>query len=308
MFRANLPLFTLITNLLSKDREISDRWRGFKDVADSRHLANNVEPEVVAALVTAVRDNYPRISHRYYAMKARWLGKDALDFWDRNAPIFAEPKQVIPGRGARDRALGLCAFSPDMAQIARDFFDKSWIDAPVRPGKSPGAFAHPTVPSAHPYVMLNYMGKARDVMTLAHELGHGVHQILARDQGALMAPTPLTLAETASVFGEMLTFKSILAGTTNPREERPGSPEDRRQDQHRHSPDRLLRIRAPPAYRAPGRRADRRPDRRNLDGGAGRKPRPSVRLRAAMRSIGPMCRISFIRRSTSTPMPSATVW
>jgi oligoendopeptidase F len=154
-------------------------------------------------------------------MKARWLGKDALDFWDRNAPIFAEPQRQIPWDEARETVLSAYArFSPDMARIAGEFFDKRWIDAPVRPGKSPGAFAHPTIPSAHPYVMLNYMGKARDVMTLAHELGHGVHQMLARAQGPLMAQTPLTLAETASVFGEMLTFKSILAGTTDPREKK----------------------------------------------------------------------------------------
>lgn len=221
VFRGQLPLFTLISNVLSKDREIADRWRGFEDVADARHLANNVERDVVEALVTAVREAYPRISHRYYAMKARWLGKDVLDFWDRNAPIFAEPERRVGWAEARDMVLtAYQRFSPDMASIAKGFFDKSWIDAPVRAGKSPGAFAHPTVPSAHPYIMLNYMGRPRDVMTLAHELGHGVHQVLANGQGALMAYTPLTLAETASVFGEMLTFKSILATTTDPREKK----------------------------------------------------------------------------------------
>jgi oligoendopeptidase F len=220
-FRANLPLFTLITNTLSKDLEISNRWRGFKDIAAGRHLANNVEPEVVDALVQAAREHYPRISHRYYAMKAKWLGKPRLEFWDRNAPIFAEPERAISWDAARDTVLSAYQrFSPQMAAIARDFFDKGWIDAGVQPGKSPGAFAHPTVPSAHPYIMLNYMGKPRDVMTLAHELGHGVHQVLANQQGALMAHTPLTLAETASVFGEMLTFKSILANTTDRREKK----------------------------------------------------------------------------------------
>jgi oligoendopeptidase F len=220
-FRANLPLFTLITNTLSKDLEISNRWRGFTDIAAARHLANNVEPEVVEALVQAAREHYPRISHRYYAMKAKWLGKERLEFWDRNAPIFAEPERSISWEAARDTVLAAYErFSPQMAAIARDFFDKSWIDAGVHAGKSPGAFAHPTVPSAHPYVMLNYMGKPRDVMTLAHELGHGVHQVLANQRGALMAQTPLTLAETASVFGEMLTFKSILANTTDRREKK----------------------------------------------------------------------------------------
>ena len=216
-FAKNIRLFTLVTNTLAKDKEIADRWRGFEDVAASRHLANRVEPEVVDALVAAVREAYPRLSHRYYKLKAKWFGKDALDHWDRNAPLPKVPGRTIPWTEARDTVLSAYGrFSPDMAAIAKDFFDKNWIDAPVRPGKSPGAFAHPTVPSAHPYVLLNYQGKTRDVMTLAHELGHGVHQVLAAPQGALMAPTPLTLAETASVFGEMLTFRALLDGQTDP--------------------------------------------------------------------------------------------
>jgi oligoendopeptidase F len=216
-FSANLRTFTLITNTLAKDKEISDRWRGFADVADSRHLANRVEPEVVAALVSAVREAYPRLSHRYYALKARWFGKEKLEHWDRNAPLLKVDQPTVPWAEARDTVLAAFdGFSPRVAGIARRFFDENWIDAPIRPGKSPGAFAHPTVPSAHPYVMLNYQGKPRDVMTLAHELGHGVHQVLAGRQGALMAPTPLTLAETASVFGEMLTFRSILSRTADP--------------------------------------------------------------------------------------------
>jgi oligoendopeptidase F len=216
-FKANLRTFTLITNTLAKDKEISDRWRGFADVADSRHLANRVEREVVEALVAAVREAYPRLSHRYYALKARWFGKDRLDHWDRNAPLPRVEQRSIPWDEARDTVLqAYSAFSPRMADIARRFFDEGWIDAPTRPGKAPGAFAHPTVPSAHPYVLLNYQGKPRDVMTLAHELGHGVHQVLAAPNGALMAPTPLTLAETASVFGEMLTFRRLLDGTRDP--------------------------------------------------------------------------------------------
>ena len=216
-FRANLRTFTLITNTLAKDKEISDRWRGFEDVADSRHLANRVEREVVEALVAAVREAYPRLSHRYYALKARWFGKDKLDHWDRNAPLPKVEQRTIAWDEARDTVLSAySAFSPRMADIARRFFDEHWIDAPTRPGKAPGAFAHPTVPSAHPYVLLNYQGKPRDVMTLAHELGHGVHQVLAAPNGALMAPTPLTLAETASVFGEMLTFRRLLDQTADP--------------------------------------------------------------------------------------------
>ena len=218
-FKQNLRIFTLITNTLSKDKEISDRWRGFQDIADSRHLANRVERSVVDALAKAVREAYPRLSHRYYAMKAKWLGMETLNHWDRNAPLPETPQATIGWDEARDTVLSAYhSFSPEMAEIARTFFDRNWIDAPVRPGKSPGAFAHPTVPSAHPYVLLNYMGKPRDVMTLAHELGHGVHQVLAAGQGALMASTPLTLAETASVFGEMLTFRSLLDRTTDRRE------------------------------------------------------------------------------------------
>jgi oligoendopeptidase F len=219
VFKDNVRLFTLITNTLAKDKEISDRWRGFVDVADSRNLANRVEKEVVDALVAAVREAYPRISHRYYAMKARWLGRKTLAHWDRNAPLPEEPKQVIGWDDARKTVLTAYGdFSPRMAEIAGQFFAKGWIDAPVREGKSPGAFSHPTVPSAHPYILLNYQGKPRDVMTLAHELGHGVHQVLANCQGPLMAPTPLTLAETASVFGEMLTFRKLLDQAPSPRE------------------------------------------------------------------------------------------
>jgi len=215
-FKASLRPFTLITNTLAKDKEISDRWRGFKDVAESRHLSNRVEPEVVEALVSAVRAAYPKLSHRYYALKAKWFGKKSLAYWDRNAPLPKVDQRTIPWTDARDTVLtAYGAFSPKMAEVASRFFEKSWIDAAVKSGKQPGAFAHPTVPSAHPYVLLNYQGKPRDVMTLAHELGHGVHQVLAAPQGPLMAPTPLTLAETASVFGEMLTFKKLLAGTTD---------------------------------------------------------------------------------------------
>src|SRR5207302_5309060 len=220
-FKENLRTFALITNILAKDKEISDRWRGFADVADARHLSNRVEPEVVAALVSAVRAAYPRLSHRYYALKARWFGKKRLASWDRNAPLPNVPSRTIGWDDAKATVLtAYGAFSPDMAAIADKFFKNDWIDAPVRPGKSPGAFSHPTVPSAHPYVLLNYQGKPRDVMTLAHELGHGVHQVLAAPNGALMAPTPLTLAETASVFGEMLTFKKLLGETRDVKQRR----------------------------------------------------------------------------------------
>ncbi|MBI5264377.1 MAG: M3 family oligoendopeptidase [Bradyrhizobium sp.] len=218
-FKANERTFALITNTLAKDKEISDRWRGFKDVADSRHLNNRVEREVVDALVASVRAAHPKLSHRYYALKARWFGKKKLAHWDRNAPLPFAPKGTIAWPEAKDMVLtAYHGFSPRMADIAERFFTDRWIDAPVRPGKAPGAFSHPTTPSAHPYVLMNYQGKPRDVMTLAHELGHGVHQVLAAGNGPLMAPTPLTLAETASVFGEMLTFKRLLSQTGNVRQ------------------------------------------------------------------------------------------
>ena len=214
-FKANERTFALVTNTLAKDKEISDRWRGFQDVADSRHLNNRVEREVVDALVGSVRAAYPRLSHRYYRLKAGWFKKKKLAHWDRNAPLPFSATGSIAWPDARDMVLtAYRGFSPEMARIAERFFTDRWIDAPVRPGKAPGAFSHPTTPSAHPYVLMNYQGKPRDVMTLAHELGHGVHQVLAARNGALMAPTPLTLAETASVFGEMLTFKRLLAETS----------------------------------------------------------------------------------------------
>ena len=218
-FKDNERTFALITNTLAKDKEISDRWRGFQDVADSRHLNNRVEREVVDALVGSVRAAYPRLSHRYYALKAGWFKKKKLAHWDRNAPLPFVATGTIAWPEARNMVLtAYRGFSGEMADIAERFFTDRWIDAPVRPGKAPGAFSHPTTPSAHPYVLMNYQGKPRDVMTLAHELGHGVHQVLAAKNGALMAPTPLTLAETASVFGEMLTFKRLLGQTKNARQ------------------------------------------------------------------------------------------
>jgi oligoendopeptidase F len=218
-FKANERTFVLVTNTLAKDKDISDRWRGFKDVADSRHLNNRVEREVVDALVASVRAAYPKLSHRYYRLKAGWFKKKKLPYWDRNAPLPFSASTTIAWPDARQTVLtAYRGFSPKMAEIADRFFTERWIDAPVRPGKAPGAFSHPTTPSVHPYVLMNYQGRPRDVMTLAHELGHGVHQVLAAKNGALMAPTPLTLAETASVFGEMLTFKRLLSQTRNARE------------------------------------------------------------------------------------------
>ncbi|WP_284165515.1 M3 family oligoendopeptidase [Frigidibacter sp. SD6-1] len=212
VFGKNIKLFARVHNTLAKEKAVEDRWRKMPSPQAARHLSNHVEPEVVQALRNAVVAAYPRLSHRYYALKAKWMGLDKLQVWDRNAPLPTEEVRTIGWDEARKTVTeAYRAFSPDLAELLKPFFDKGWIDAGVKPGKAPGAFAHPTVTDAHPYVMLNYLGKPRDVMTLAHELGHGVHQVLAAPQGEILANTPLTLAETASVFGEMLTFRALLA-------------------------------------------------------------------------------------------------
>ena len=221
VFTKNVKLFARVHNTLAKEKAIEDKWRKMPTPQYGRHLSNHVEPEVVEALRNAVTAAYPRLSHRYYALKAKWLGLDKLQVWDRNAPLPTAPARTIDWDEARTTVLDAYAgFSPRLADLAEPFFDKGWIDAAVTPGKAPGAFAHPTVTTVHPYVLLNYLGKPRDVMTLAHELGHGVHQRLAARQGELLASTPLTLAETASVFGEMLTFRALLAKTTDPAEKK----------------------------------------------------------------------------------------
>ncbi|MGH6931375.1 MAG: M3 family oligoendopeptidase [Dongiaceae bacterium] len=221
VFKQHRRLFAHVTNTLAKDKEIEDKWRGFARPVSSRNLANFVEDQVVDALVAAVKASYPDLAHRYYRLKAGWFGRDQLDYWDRNAPLPDADDRAVSWPEATSIVLdAYVAFSPELARIGRRFFDHSWIDAPPRAGKAPGAFAHPTVPSAHPYLLLNYHGKTRDVMTLAHELGHGVHQVLAGPRGQLMSDTPLTLAETASVFGEMLTFRALLARETDGRRRR----------------------------------------------------------------------------------------
>ncbi|WP_378943508.1 M3 family oligoendopeptidase [Paracoccus sp. R86501] len=221
VFGENVGLFARIHNTLAKEKAIEDKWRKMPTPQYGRHLSNHVEPEVVEALRNAVTAAYPRLSHRYYALKAKWLGLDTLQVWDRNAPLPTENPRTIDWPEARSTVLDAYAgFDPKLAELAEPFFDHGWIDAAVTPGKAPGAFAHPTVSTAHPYVLLNYLGKPRDVMTLAHELGHGVHQRLAAGQGELLSSTPLTLAETASVFGEMLTFRALLAKTTDPQQKK----------------------------------------------------------------------------------------
>ncbi len=216
VFQNNIKLFARVHNTLAKEKEIEDRWRKMPSPQAGRHLSNHVEPEVVEALRNAVVAAYPKLSHRYYALKAKWLGLEKLQVWDRNAPLPVEEQRIVGWTEARETVTtAYAAFSRDLASLTEPFFERGWIDAGVKPGKAPGAFAHPTVTDVHPYVMLNYLGKPRDVMTLAHELGHGVHQVLAAPQGEMLASTPLTLAETASVFGEMLTFRKLLSQATN---------------------------------------------------------------------------------------------
>ena len=219
VFGENIRTFSRVHNTAAKEKEVIDRWRGMPTAQTGRHLSNDVEPEVVEALRNAVVKAYPKLSHRYYELKRKWLGLDRMQTWDRNAPLPMESTKIVDWDSARKTVMeAYGAFDPRMADLAEPFFEKGWIDAGVKPGKAPGAFAHPTVTNVHPYVMLNYLGKPRDVMTLAHELGHGVHQVLAADQGELLASTPLTLAETASVFGEMLTFRKMLDGAKTDQE------------------------------------------------------------------------------------------
>ena len=213
VFGETVKTFARVHNTQAKEKEILDRWRGMPTPQTGRHLSNHVEPEVVEALRDAVVAAYPKLSHRYYELKRKWLGLDVMQVWDRNAPLPMETNKSVGWEEAQKTVMQAYGdFDPRMADLAEPFFTKGWIDAAVKPGKAPGAFAHPTVTDVHPYVMLNYLGKPRDVMTLAHELGHGVHQVLAAGQGEMLSSTPLTLAETASVFGEMLTFRKMLDG------------------------------------------------------------------------------------------------
>lgn len=216
VLKENAGTFGLILNTLAKEKEVDERQRGFKTATASRNLDNQVEDAVVEALTKAVRQSHKRLSHRYYKLKAKWMGKSVLDIWDRNAPLPFAAKKTISWPQAQQivmKAYG--GFHPQLAETAQRFFDGGWIDARPRAGKDSGAFSASTVPSVHPYILMNFKGGLDDVMTLAHELGHGVHQVLAAKQGYFMADTPLTLAETASVFGEMLVFQSLLAAETD---------------------------------------------------------------------------------------------
>ncbi len=315
VFDRNIKLFARVHNTLAKEKEITDRWRKMPSPQHGRHLSNHVEPEVVEALRNAVVAAYPKLSHRYYRLKAKWMGLDKLQVWDRNAPLPTEAPRLVDWDAATRTVMdAYAAFDPRMAELADPFFRKGWIDAGVKPGKAPGAFAHPTVTTVHPYVMLNYLGKPRDVMTLAHELGHGVHQVLAAGQGELLSATPLTLAETASVFGEMLTFRKLLDQARTPEERKTllaGKVEDMINTVVRQIAfyDFECKLHA---ARAEG---ELTPDDINalwmsiqaqslgdafdfMDSSSWTGMKPS----------GPISRISCIRRSTSMPMPLATGW
>ena len=209
--KSNINIFSIITNTLSKDLDIDREIRGFKFSESFRHLNNQVEKKDVDCLTETVIENYKTLSHRYYRYKAKKFNVSKLEYWDRNAPYPNQKEIKINWNEAKKIVLeAYSRFDIRVSDIANEFFEKSWIDAKVVKGKTSGAFSHPTVPSSHPFILLNFQNKLRDVMTLAHELGHGVHQYLANKQGYLLSDTPLTIAETASVFGEMLTFQSIL--------------------------------------------------------------------------------------------------
>ena len=207
----NIKTFAFITNILAKDKAISDEWRKYETPIASRNLSNMIEDDVVENLYNSVQENYKNISHRYYKLKAKILGLDKLHHTDRNAPLPFDDDKIYTWEETKNIVLEAYRnFSPEMAEIGQLFFENNWIDVPTRIGKRGGAFAHPSVPSVHPYLLLNFQGKTRDVMTLAHELGHGIHMYLAKKQGYFMSDTPLTLAETASVFGEQLVFRYLL--------------------------------------------------------------------------------------------------
>jgi oligoendopeptidase F len=210
-----MPILSLVTNTLAKDKAINDTWRKYPSPTTSRHLSNQVEEDVVEALASAVKNNYGSLSHRYYALKAKWMGVEKIQYWDRNAPLLKDELTYSWSEAQQIVFNAYYDFSPRLAQLVQTFFDNPWIDAKPRTGKESGAFSHPTFVHGHPYILMNYYGKRRDIMTLAHELGHGAHQILSNTQGQLLCDTPLTVAETASVFGEMLTFKALLKNTTD---------------------------------------------------------------------------------------------
>jgi len=213
-------VLALCLNTLAFEKQVEDRWRKYPTPSAARHIANEVDADAVEALEAAVVEAYPRVSHRYYRLKAKVMGMEALNYWDRNAPLETSAPRTYGWDEARGMVLeSFAALAPKFADTARSFFAQPWIDARPRTGKQSGAYSHPVTAERHPYVFMNYMGERRDVLTLAHELGHAVHQTLCRPLGTLLADTPLTLAETASIFGEGLVFEKLLA-TATPEERR----------------------------------------------------------------------------------------
>lgn len=209
------PTMALVMNTLAFEKQVEDRWRSYSYPAQSRHIANEVDAEAVEAMAEAVVESYADTSHRYYAAKAKAMGRKTLDYWDRNAPLDSAAPRTYDWQEAKTVVLeSFSALAPKFADQARTFFAQPWIDARPRPGKQSGAYSHPVTANRHPYVFMNYMGERRDVLTLAHELGHAVHQTLCSPLGTLLADTPLTLAETASIFGEGLVFERLLAEAT----------------------------------------------------------------------------------------------
>ncbi len=206
---------TCVFNTILADKALDDRLRGYATWLSDRNLSNEVQAETVEALIEAVTSKYG-LAARFYRLKRDLLGYDELFDYDRYAPVGESDRQYTWEKAREIVSTAYRAFHPRMGAIADLFFDRNWIDAPPAPGKRGGAFSHGAVPSAHPYILLNFAGRSRDVQTLAHELGHGVHQYLARQQGVLQADTPLTTAETASVFGEMIVFRGMLAQEQNP--------------------------------------------------------------------------------------------
>ena len=306
---ARAPTLALVLNTVAADKAMEDRWRGFKRPADSRHLGNEVDGEAVDAMAEAVAAAYPRLSHRYYALKAKAMGKARLDHWDRNAPIETTAPRAFTWTQGREIVLdSFSDLGGDFADRAGGFFDKPWIDGRARAGKQSGAYAHPVTADRHPYVFLNWMGERRDVLTLAHELGHGVHQTLAADQGTLLADTPLTLAETASIFAEGLTFDRLLA--TAPKSEQRGLLAGRIEDGLNTVVRQIAFHRFETRFhdeRLQGEVSQQRINQLWLEEMAASLG-PSVKLNPGYEHWWPTSATSSIRRSTSTPTPSAPCW
>ncbi|MBO4294210.1 MAG: M3 family oligoendopeptidase [Alphaproteobacteria bacterium] len=212
----NAPLFSLIYNMIIKDKAVEDKKRGFKHPISARNMSEDVKDEVVETLTETVRKNYQNIAHRFYKLKAKWLGVEKISYWDRNAPLpFSSDKTYTWDQAVRLVLAGYEKFSPKLKKIAEDFFTHNWVDVPPRDGKRSGAYCSGPIVSQHPYLFLNFTGKQNDVLTLAHELGHGCHHQLRLKNGDLNEHSRMTTEEVASVFGEMLVFQSLLHSLDN---------------------------------------------------------------------------------------------